>query len=75
MLLSYGLILLMGQISGILFIYGMNKMGMITSLLVFVGFSIDGISLNVIIKESPLILTSPIQQPVKRFFQIVQRKK
>jgi len=56
--ISQGLILLMGQISGILFIFGMNKIGMIPSLVVFVGFSIVGITLGAIIKESQLILTS-----------------
>lgn len=56
--ISQGLILLVGQISGIIFIYGMNKIGMIPSMLVFVGFSIVGISLAAFIRESPLILPS-----------------
>mgnify|MGYP000409603887 FL=1 len=60
--ISQGLILLMGQISGILFIYGMNKMGMIASLVVFVCFSAVGIILSVIIKESALILTSQVYE-------------
>jgi hypothetical protein len=58
--ISQGMILLMGQISGIAFIYGMNQMGMIPSMMVFVGFSIIGIILSVMIKESPLILTSQV---------------
>ncbi len=55
--ISQGLILLAGQISGVLFIYGMNKLGMIFSLTVFVGFSIIGVILSAMVKESPLILT------------------
>ena len=58
--ISQGMILLMGQISGIVFIYGMNQMGMIPSMMVFVGFSIIGIILSAMVKESPLILTSQI---------------
>jgi len=52
---SQGLILLVGQISGILFIFGMNKIGIIPSLVVFIGFSIIGIILSVMLKESPMI--------------------
>ncbi|MFZ2631415.1 MAG: MFS transporter [Desulfosalsimonadaceae bacterium] len=58
--ISQGMILLMGQISGIAFIYGMNQMGMIPSMMVFVGFSIIGIILSAMVKESPLILTSQV---------------
>jgi cyanate permease len=60
--ISQGLILLMGQISGIVFIYGMNRIGMIPSMIVFSGFSIIGIILSAIIKESPLI-PAPQQSP------------
>jgi MFS family permease len=56
--ISQGIILLAGQISGILFIYGMNKIGMISSMVVFVGFAVIGIMLSAIVKESPLILTT-----------------
>ncbi len=52
---SQGLILLVGQISGILFIFGMNRIGMIPSLVVFVGFSIIGVILSVMLRESPMI--------------------
>lgn len=52
---SQGLLLLVGQISGILFIFGMHRIGMIPSLFVFVGFSIVGIILSAMIKESPMI--------------------
>jgi len=58
--ISQGMILLMGQISGIVFIYGMNQLGMIPSMMVFVGFSIIGIILSAMVKESPLILTSQV---------------
>ncbi len=52
---SQGLILLAGQISGILFIFGMNRLGMIPSLIVFIGFSIVGIIISAMLKESPMI--------------------
>ena len=52
---SQGLLLLAGQISGILFIIGMNRFGMIPFLIIFLGFSIVGIILSVMLKESPLI--------------------
>ena len=52
---SQGLLLLVGQISGILFIFGMHRIGMIPSLFVFVGFALLGIILSAVIKESPMI--------------------
>ena len=52
---SQGLLLLVGQVSGIVFIIGMHKIGMIPSLFVFVGFAILGIILSAVIKESPMM--------------------
>jgi MFS family permease len=52
---SQGLILLVGQISGILFIVGMNVMGMIPSLYIFVGLAIITIILSSLLKESDKI--------------------
>jgi MFS family permease len=54
---SQGVLLLVGQISGIIFIFGMNRMGMIPFLVVFIGFSIVGIILSAMLKESPMIQT------------------
>lgn len=58
--ISQGMILLVGQVSGILFIYGMNQIGMIPSMVIFVVFSIVGIILSAMVKESPLILTTQL---------------
>jgi MFS family permease len=52
---SQGLLLLAGQISGMLFIFGMNKIGMVPMLVGFVGFSIVGVVLSALLRESPLI--------------------
>jgi len=52
---SQGLLLLVGQISGIIFIFGMNRIGMIPFLFVFVGFSIVGIILSAMLDESSMI--------------------
>ena len=52
---SQGLILLAGQISGIIFIFGMNRIGMIPSMFIFIGFSIIGIIISAMLKESPMI--------------------
>ena len=52
---SQGLLLLVGQISGIIFIFGMNRIGMIPFLFVYVGFSIVGIILSALLEESPMI--------------------
>jgi hypothetical protein len=54
---SQGLLLLAGQISGMLFIFGMNKIGMVPMLVGFIGFSIVGVVLSALLKESPLIQT------------------
>jgi nitrate/nitrite transporter NarK len=54
---SQGLILLTGQISGIIFIIGMNKLGMIPSMMFFTGLSLLLIILGFIIEESPMIQT------------------
>ncbi len=57
---SQGLILLAGQISGIIFIVGMNKLGMIPSMKIFVGLSLLLVILGLIVKESPMIQTEHI---------------
>jgi len=52
---SQGLILLAGQISGILFILGMNKIGMIASLYIYILFAVIGVIICLLLKESPMI--------------------
>lgn len=52
---SQGLILLAGQFSGILFIIGMNALGMIPSLLVFIGFALVNVILSFMLHESTMI--------------------
>ena len=52
---SQGLLLLAGQVSGILFILMMNRLGMIPAMAVFVGFAIVGIVLSAMLRESPMI--------------------
>ena len=53
---SQGIILLTGQISGILFIVVMNKIGMSLSMAILFGLSLLTIVLGCLMKESPLIL-------------------
>jgi MFS family permease len=58
---SNGMLLLMGQISGILFIFGMDSFkaaetgSMTASLLVLVGLMVIGLLLSTQLKESPLL--------------------
>ncbi len=52
---SQGLLLLVGQISGILFIVGMNAFGMIQSMAVFVGLAVVTIILSLKLNESKMI--------------------
>ena len=55
---SQGLMLLVGQVSGIIFIIGMNYFGMIRSMGVFVGLAIVVIVLSVLLRESKIILAN-----------------
>ncbi|MBC8184873.1 hypothetical protein H8E88_27595 [candidate division KSB1 bacterium] len=55
---SQGLLLFVGQISGILFIVGMNSFGMIFSLMIFIIFALINIVLSLLIKESKMIQTA-----------------
>ncbi|NQU28381.1 MAG: MFS transporter [Candidatus Marinimicrobia bacterium] len=52
---SQGLLLLAGQISGILFIVGMNLIGMIPGLVTFVALALVIIFLTIRLDESPMI--------------------
>jgi MFS family permease len=54
---SQGLLLFVGQISGILFILAMNTFGMIASMIVFVGMSFIVVVLSLLLKESKIILS------------------
>lgn len=49
---SQGLILLIGQISGIIFVYGLNKTGAFIAMLAFVVFTAVNVFLSVRLKES-----------------------
>ncbi len=55
---SQGVILLAGQISGILFIIGMNIIGMIPSMMIFIGLVIVNVIISFLIKESEMIQES-----------------
>jgi MFS family permease len=52
---SQGLLLLVGQVSGILFIVGMNWFGMISSMFVFIVFALLTIFISSVLNESSLI--------------------
>ncbi|TGN08472.1 MFS transporter [Leptospira ilyithenensis] len=52
---SQGLLLLVGQISGIVFILGMNYFGMISFLYLFLGLSVLNFILVFFLKESPFM--------------------
>ncbi len=56
---SQGIILLSGQISGLIFVAGMGtKTGLNIFMYLFIGFSILALAGAVMLKESPMILTS-----------------
>ncbi|OHD66307.1 MAG: sugar phosphate permease [Spirochaetes bacterium RBG_13_51_14] len=57
--LSQGIILFAGQVSGILFILGMNKLGMIPFMVVFIVLAVINIIIASLLRESPLILDDP----------------
>ena len=52
---SQGLLMLAGQIGGVLFVFGMNALGMIPSLYVFIVFSVITATFLAIVKESQMI--------------------
>ena len=53
---SQGLILLAGQISGILFILGMNSLGMMPFMYFYILLAVVNIVITLMIKESPIVL-------------------
>ena len=55
---SQGLMLLAGQISGIIFIVGMNMVGMIPFMVLYIALAVVTIVITFIIKESPMILSA-----------------
>ncbi|MBU0995014.1 MAG: MFS transporter [Proteobacteria bacterium] len=55
---SQGLILLTGQISGILFIVAMNMLGIALFMKIFIGLAVINIILTFLIDESPMILSN-----------------
>lgn len=50
--ISQGLILLVGQISGILFIIGVNSIGVVVSMLLFIAFIVFNVLLTLRLSES-----------------------
>jgi MFS family permease len=56
--LSQGIILLAGQVSGILFAVGMNVAGMIQFMVAFIVLAVINVFLVTRLKESPMILSS-----------------
>jgi hypothetical protein len=54
---TQGLILLAGQISGILFILGINHSGIIPFMMIFIVLAIVALGLTLALKESPLTKT------------------
>ena len=61
--ISQGLLLFVGQISGILFIVGMNVLGMIFFMKVLAALSIVSVIAACVVQESPLILTDGSTAP------------
>jgi len=56
--LSQGIILLAGQVSGILFVVGMNVAGMIQFMVVFIALAVLNVFLAARLKESPMIVSA-----------------
>jgi FLVCR family MFS transporter 7 len=53
---SQGLLLLLGQISGIVFIVGMNAIGMVVAMRIFIGLAAVNIILSLWLRESKMIM-------------------
>jgi FLVCR family MFS transporter 7 len=51
--LSQGIILFVGQVSGIIFINGMNRLGMIPSMKIFIGLAVVNLFFSLLLRESP----------------------
>jgi FLVCR family MFS transporter 7 len=59
---SQGLLLMVGQASGIALIIGMNKLGMLPSLWIFVGIGVAILMLTFALRESPVMLTDDVRE-------------
>jgi hypothetical protein len=59
---SQGLMLMVGQASGIAFIIGMNALGMLPSLWICVGLGVAMVGLGLRLRESPLMLTDDVRE-------------
>ncbi|MBW2650792.1 MAG: MFS transporter [Deltaproteobacteria bacterium] len=57
---SQGLMLLVGQISGIIFIVGMNMVGMLPFMVLYIALATVTIVITFLIKESPMILSAEV---------------
>ncbi len=60
--LSQGIILFAGQISGIIFVTGMNSLGMIVSLKIFIGLAAVNLLCSLLLRESPRMLAGDTQR-------------
>jgi len=49
---SQGIILMVGQISGIIFVFGINKMGVLTAMISFILLTILNVFIGLQLKES-----------------------
>ncbi len=56
---SQGILLLLGQMSGIVFIVGMNVIGMAAAMRIFIGLAAVNIILSLFLKESGMITEGP----------------
>jgi hypothetical protein len=52
---SQGLILFIGQVSGVFFIIGMNALGMVQGLMIFIGLAFVTIILSLFLNESEMV--------------------
>ncbi|MEI1276826.1 MFS transporter [Leptospira venezuelensis] len=59
---SQGLLLWIGQISGIFFILGLNFLGIDLFLKIFIGLGVLNLVLSFLLKESPLMLGAKVQE-------------
>lgn len=59
---SQGLLLWIGQISGIFFILGLNFLGIDLFLKIFIGLGVLNLALSFLLKESPLMLGAKVKE-------------
>ncbi|MCB9787648.1 MAG: MFS transporter [Deltaproteobacteria bacterium] len=60
---SQGIILLVGQLSGIVFILAINALGILPLMWVFAALSLTTVAIAIALRESPRVGTSPTPEP------------